>query len=47
MTGPDTICGEGKKIKCLSIYLHILPYTLTDILGSFALSSNVSRKEKE
>ena len=30
----------------LSIYLRILPYALADILGSCALSSNVSRKRK-
>ena len=30
----------------LSIYLHILPYALADILGSCMLSSNVSRKRK-
>ena len=29
-----------------SIYLHILPYALADILDSCALSSNVSRKRK-
>ena len=37
---------DYSSISILSIYLHILPYALADILGSCALSSNVSRERK-
>ena len=44
--GPSCLINLA-ELSYLSIYLHILPHALADILGSCALSSNVSRKRKK